>query len=176
MGYWGTRGLRGNSFEEMINMTNKVYQERGLAIIQKIPTPITPIKLDKGRNTITLAYFDKKSTIDYIGAVQGIPICFDAKETNQGRLPLQNIHTHQLEFMEAFKKQGGVAFLLVHCKDKDECYFLTLEILQAYWYEAKNGGRKSIPYSAFEKKYLVENKNGYLVHYLDAINTYLMEG
>lgn len=23
MGYWNTRGLRGSSFEEMINMTNK---------------------------------------------------------------------------------------------------------------------------------------------------------
>lgn len=75
MGYWNTRGLRGSSFEEMINMTNKVYREKNLAIIQKVPTPITPMKLDKSKGVITLAYFDQKSTIDYIGAAQGIPIC-----------------------------------------------------------------------------------------------------
>ena len=28
MGYWNTRGLRGSSFEEMINMTNKVYRRK----------------------------------------------------------------------------------------------------------------------------------------------------
>ena len=60
MGYWNSRGLRGSSFEEMINITNNVYKERGLAIIQKIPTPITPINLDKGKNVITLAYFETK--------------------------------------------------------------------------------------------------------------------
>ena len=96
MGYWNTRGLRGSSFEEMINMTNKVYREKNLAIIQKVPTPITPMKLDKSKGVITLAYFDQKSTIDYIGAAQGIPSCFDAKETHQGRLPLQNVQQHQV--------------------------------------------------------------------------------
>lgn len=175
MGYWNSRGLRGSSFEEMINMTNNVYKERGLAIIQKIPTPITPINLDKGKNVITLAYFDQKSTIDYIGAAQGVPICFDAKETRQGRLPLQNIHSHQVDFMKQFQKQGGVAFLLVHCADADEYYFLPFDVMEKYWRAAQNGGRKSIPYAAFEKKYLVHNKNGCPVHYLEAINTYLSE-
>ena len=147
MGYWNTRGLRGSSFEEMINMTNKVYREKNLAIIQKVPTPITPMKLDKSKGVITLAYFDQKSTIDYIGAAQGIPICFDAKETHQGRLPLQNVHQHQVEFMEDFQKQGGISFLLVNCKDADECYFLPLKVLKEYWNNAQKGGRKSIPYN-----------------------------
>ena len=48
--------------------------------MQKIPTPITPVKMDKEHRQITLAYFDQRSTVDYIGAVQGIPVCFDAKE------------------------------------------------------------------------------------------------
>ena len=43
----------------------------GLALIQKIPTPITPVRIDKEHRHITLAYFDKISTVDYIGAVQG---------------------------------------------------------------------------------------------------------
>ena len=173
MGYWNSRGLRGSGFEELINMTNEVYRQRGLAIIQKIPTPITPIKLDKSKGVITLAYFDQKSTVDYIGAAQGIPICFDAKQTAQGRLPLQNIHHHQLDFMSEFQKNEGIAFLLVNFSDKDESYFLPFEVLEKFYLEAKNGGRKSIPYSAFEKKYQVFNKNGFPIHYLEAINVYL---
>jgi len=31
----------------MVNRTNEKYAEAGLALIQKIPTPITPIKMDK---------------------------------------------------------------------------------------------------------------------------------
>ena len=47
MGTWKTRGLRGSTLEELINRTNEKYLEGGLALIQKIPTPITPIKIDK---------------------------------------------------------------------------------------------------------------------------------
>ena len=80
MATWNTRGLRGSTLEDMVNRTNEKYAEAGLALIQKIPTPITPIEIEKSSRHITLAYFDQKSTVDYIGAVQGIPVCFDAKE------------------------------------------------------------------------------------------------
>ena len=71
MGTWKTRGLRGSTLEEFINRTNEAYREKNLALIQKIPTPITPIEIDKSSRHITLAYFDTKSTVDYIGVVQG---------------------------------------------------------------------------------------------------------
>lgn len=71
MATWNSRGLRGSTLEEYINRTNEKYQENGLALIQKIPTPITPITIDKQTRHITLAYFEQKSTVDYIGAVQG---------------------------------------------------------------------------------------------------------
>ena len=47
MGTWSSRGLRGFMLEELINRSNEQYLEKGLALIQKIPTPITPIKIDK---------------------------------------------------------------------------------------------------------------------------------
>ena len=78
MATWNSRGLRGSTLEELVNVTNERYAEAGLALIQKIPTPIKPIQIDKESRHITLAYFDQKSTVDYIGAVQGIPVCFDA--------------------------------------------------------------------------------------------------
>ena len=58
MATWNTRGLRGSTLEELINRTNEVYLEKGLALIQKVPTPITPIKIDKEHGHITLAYYE----------------------------------------------------------------------------------------------------------------------
>ena len=80
MATWNSRGLRGSTLEDMINNTNEYYRQKNLALVQKIPTPITPIKIDKDSSQITLAYFEKDSTVDYIGVVQGVPVCFDAKE------------------------------------------------------------------------------------------------
>ena len=153
MATWKTRGLRGSVLEDMINRTNDKYDELGLALVQKIPTPITPINIDKENRHITLAYFDQKSTVDYIGTVQGIPVCFDAKECAVDTFPLQNIHEHQMAFMEEFQEQRGLSFLLVHFSTVDEYYLLPFETLKAYWENAAKGGRKSIPYDAFDKKY-----------------------
>ena len=114
MATWNSRGLRGSTLEEFVNHTNERYMERGLALIQKIPTPITPVKIDRESRHITLAYFDKDSTVDYIVAVQGIPVCFDAKECSADPFPLQNIHAHQMDFLERFEQQGGISFLLIY--------------------------------------------------------------
>lgn len=173
MGYFNTRGLRGSYFEELINLTNNVYKEKNLAIIQKIPTPITPVKFDKNNKTISLAYFNEKSTVDYIGVVQGIAVCFDAKETSKNFLPLKNIHTHQLEFMENFEKQNGVAFLLIYFKLKEKYFYLPYKMLKEFYQKSQNGGRKSIPFEFFLSQYEVMQKGNFYIHYLEALNTYL---
>ncbi len=173
MGYWNTRGLRGNELEEQINVTNELFLEKGLAVVQKVPTPIKPIRIDQEKRVITLAYFDQKSTVDYIGVVQGISICFDAKETTKDLLPISNIHTHQVNFMNAFYKQGGEAFLIVYFKKYGEYYFLPIETLDRYYQAALNGGRKSIPYAAFEKQYLIPVEGGIYLNYLKALDYYL---
>ena len=129
MGTWNTRGLRGSALEELVNRTNDQYAKRGLALIQKIPTPITPVRIDKEHRHITLAYFEQKSTVDYIGAVQGIPVCFDAKECAVNTFPLANVHPHQIQFMKDFEKQGGVSFLLIFFNHLDRLYYLRLEKL-----------------------------------------------
>lgn len=176
MAYWNTRGLRGSAFEEMIDTTNKLYAQKNLAIIQKIPTPITPVAVDNKARTITSAYFEKKSTVDFIGVAQGLAICFDAKETRQVNLPLRNIHSHQIEFMENFEKQKGISFLLVHFTTKGEIFLLPGHELKKHYQNAANGGRKSIAYKDFDKALIVPNSGGFPVHYLVAVNAYLMRG
>lgn len=173
MAYWNSRGLRGSALEEIINFTNEYYRKRGLALFQKVPTPITPVQVDNEKHAITLAYFEKESTVDYIGVVQGIPVCFDAKETAQNFLPLRNIHEHQLLFMEDFRRQRGLAFLLVSFTARGEYFLLPVEELRRYWDGAAQGGRKSIPYEAFSQDYRIFLQNGGVLHYLEAAALYL---
>ncbi|MCQ2506437.1 MAG: Holliday junction resolvase RecU [Lachnospiraceae bacterium] len=166
MGTLKSRGLRGSILEEMINNTNEYLQEEGLALIQKIPTPITPVQMDEHRH-ITLAYFDKKSTVDYIGVVQGIPVCFDAKECAFDRFALQNIHEHQVRFMSDFEKQGGVSFFLIYFSEKELYYYLPFRNFFPFWDRMQQGGRKSFLFSELDEKYVIEgpctNRIPYLV-------------
>ena len=161
MALWNSRGLRGSQLEESINLTNEKYREGGLALIQKIPTPITPIEMDKSHGHITLAYFDKKSTVDYIGAVQGVPVCFDAKECATETFALQNVHEHQVVFMRDFERQQGVAFFLIYFKSLDRYYYLRLCELEPFWKRAEEGGRKSFRTDELDEGYFFDGKNGW---------------
>lgn len=169
MGIWNGRGLRGSTLEELINRTNEIYGERKLALIQKIPTPITPVQLDSGTGRITLAYFDQQSTVDYIGAVQGVPVCFDAKECAKDTFPLANVHEHQVEFMRAFEEQGGVAFLIISYTQKREMYYLPFRNLSWFWDRMKDGGRKSFTFEELDKTWKIESKGAIFVHYLEPL-------
>ena len=175
MATWKSRGLRGSTLEDLINRTNEKYLDNKLALIKKIQTPITPIKMDKEHKHITLAYFEQKSTVDYIGAVQGIPVCFDAKECATDTFALQNIHAHQVKFMEDFENQGGVSFFLIFYTGKDIFYYLPFEYLKLFWDRAQNGGRKSFRFDELNPEYILPKKNGILVPYLDMIQKDLDE-
>lgn len=167
---WNSRGLRGSMLEEMINLTNSKYREKRLALIQKVPTPITPINIDKENRHITLAYFEQKSTVDYIGVVQGVPVCFDAKECAVDTFSMNNVHEHQIEFMKEFEAQSGIAFLLIYYKKQDVYYYLTFERLYEFWNRAVNGGRKSFRYDELDSSYQIKVQGGGCIHYLEAIN------
>lgn len=155
--------------EDMINRTNEKYAEGGLALIQKIPTPITPIKIDKENHHITLAYFDQKSTVDYIGAVQGIPVCFDAKECHTDTFPLANIHAHQIAFMENFEKQKGISFILISYTKREEFYYLRFSLLKKFWQRKEAGGRKSFRYEELDPRFFLQYSGGILIPYLEGI-------
>ena len=146
------RGLRGSVLEDMINRTIADYRVKNLALIQKIPTPIVPTKMDK-EGHITLAYFDKKSTVDYIGVVQEIPVCFDAKECKVDTFPLSNIHKHQYEFMEDFEKQGGISFILIYFSKDLLAYYLTFSELKEHW-----NNKSDLSIKSLNKKYIINMK------------------
>ena len=169
MGTWNTRGLRGSALEDIINRSNDSYREKKLALIQKVPTPITPISIDKESRHITLAYFDQKSTVDYIGAVQGIPVCFDAKECAVETFPLHNIHPHQIAFMREFEEQGGISFIILSYTVKNEIYYLPFDEILRFWTRMEEGGRKSFTYEEVDKSWQIRSCRDIFVHYLDMI-------
>ena len=169
MGTWNSRGLRGSTLEDFINLSNDKYLQENLALIQKIPTPIKPLKIDQQTRHITLAYFDQKSTVDYIGVVQGIPVCFDAKECATDTFPLQNIHPHQIAFMENFEKQNGISFIILYFSKYNEFYYLPFSDIIKFWKRAQNGGRKSFTYEEVNKNFQIHSSQGVMIHYLEAL-------
>ena len=159
-------GLRGSTLETLINMAAASYREDRLALVQKIPTPITPMEIEKESRHITLAYFDQKSTVDYIGVVQGIPVCFDAKECKLDTVPLANIHEHQMQFMEEFEEQQGIAFFILLLTHREELFYIPFRIMKRFWDRAQAGGRKSFTYEELEGCYRIRPKEGNPVPFL----------
>lgn len=167
---WKSRGLRGSFFEELINETNEYYRDNGIALVHKIPTPITPIDIDKETKHITLAYFDQVSTVDYVGVAQGVPICFDCKECVADTFPLQNVHAHQVKYMKDFEAQGGIAFLLIYYTKRDIIYYMNYPEL-AYFYERQeNGGRKSIRFDELNGANFHKKSDNLYINYLEYVN------
>ena len=175
MGTWNSRGLRGSVLEDMVNYTIERLMSSNLAVLQKIPTPITPIEIDKATRHITLAYFDQKSTVDYIGVVQGIPVCFDAKESKIDTVPLANVHEHQMAFMDDFEKQDGIAFFILLLTHRDELFYIPYRTMKRYWDRAEAGGRKSFRMDELDMNWVLPKKPGILVPYLEMINRDLSE-
>lgn len=166
---WNSRGLRGSTLEDLLNQTNEKYARNHLALIQKIPTPITPIQIDKETRHITLAYFEQKSTVDYIGVVQGIPVCFDAKECHADAFPLANIHEHQIKFMEQWVNQDGIAFILIYYTHKEAYYYLRFEELAGFWNRGQKGGRKSFRLEELDERFWLPEVSGVFIPYLQPL-------
>ena len=174
MATWDSRGLRGSQFETVINQANEKYRELRLGLVQKIPTPIKPVEIDDNRH-ITLAYFEKKSTVDYIGVVQSFPICFDAKECASASFALSNVHEHQFNFMADFEAQGGISFLLIHFTGADKYYYMTFFELKKYYEGAQKGEKKSVSMDELRPEFFITEKLGVPLHYLEGVNLDIQE-
>lgn len=160
---------RGDVFEEMINISNISYEHKGVALVQKIATPMKPIR---NGERIVSAYYEEKSTLDFIGIHKGVPIAFDAKETREEtRFPLSNIQPHQVKFMKKWVKHGGKAFLLIHFYNLDKVFRLEYKCIDEFWTEyEKNRGKRgfgSIPLKYFQENCKeITSSDGVILNYL----------
>lgn len=168
---------RGRQLETELKTTNEYYNSQGRAKIQKIPIPVKVLNLNSETGKITNAFYEQKSTVDYIGTYQGRTIVFDAKETKvETRFDLKNIKQHQYQYLKDQHQCGAIAFLLVRFKKKDETYYLPFKLLDKYMIQQHQGGRKSIPYEEIAKdKYRLEANGLVLLDYLNIVDEVMID-
>lgn len=171
MTVWRSRGHRGDALEELILLTIEYYRVHKLARIDKVSIPIKVIEIDQ-RGIITRAFFEKKSTVDFHGIIQGVGVAFDVKETQLKSLPFKNIHAHQIEFMADINEQKGLAFLIVHFIFCDEYYLLPYEIIDAF---VTKNHRQSIPYKEMLPEYQIPRPINGILNFLPILNTYVSD-
>lgn len=160
-------GKRGMALENMVELSNKTYKNKGMALIDKVPTPWV-VNRNKRTGKVFNAFPQKKGTVDFVGVSHGRSIAFEAKSTKQRtRFDLSNIQQHQVDYLLKHQDQGGISFFIIRFDKYDEVYYLTIDQLIGWWDNQFKGGRKSIPYDWFvENVDLIKSKNGVLLDYL----------
>ena len=164
------QGKRGMKLENIIAYANDNYKQRGIARIDKIPTPT--VVTGKSGNRINSGFYSQKSTVDYTGVLLGGQfVAFDCKQTSGKRLPLGNISEHQMRYMEDVQRMGGIAFLVIYFQDCDMFFRLGYAKLHDYWIQYnKNPGRRgygSIPLEDMGKP--LGPDTGIVLHYLKGL-------
>jgi recombination protein U len=141
---------RGMDLEKDMNTTNSYYLSEDKAVIHKKPTPVQIVKTDYPKRSaarITEAYFKIPSTTDYNGIYRGKYIDFEAKDCmSKTSFPMKSIHAHQITHLEAIRRHGGIAFLIIRFREFNEVYLVTIEAVKNYTDEHT---RHSIPYEWF---------------------------
>ncbi|SNY19336.1 recombination protein U [Orenia metallireducens] len=165
-------GNRGDWLEEAIEESNNQYILQGLALVQKIATPVKVLNINQTTGRITNGFYEKKSTVDYIGVWNGKPLAFDAKETKvETRFDLSNVKEHQYLFLSSWVANGGLGFLIIHFATKEETYYLPYEVLDQYWQDMLSGGRKSIPYKVVaQEEYRIGSYGLIIIDYLSVLD------
>lgn len=110
MATWNSRGLRGSTLEEFINQTNEQYAQMKLALIQKIPTPITPVKIERESRHITLAYFVKSVPLTISAPSREFLFALMRKNVRRIRSPLQMSMSIRLNSCRNLKSRGALLF------------------------------------------------------------------
>ena len=88
--------------------------------------------------------------------------------------PLQNIHEHQVKFMQAMEEQNGIAFILLYYTHRHEAYYVPLSDIVYFWNRGQNGGRKSFTYDEIDKTLQIPIKNGVFLHFLEQLQLDLL--
>lgn len=163
--YSRSHANRGAGLEQLIDMTNKQYRNKGVALIDKVPNAWT---VQRAGKKIISAFPQRKTGVDYVGVSHGKAIALEAKTTtNRTSFPLSMLQDHQIEFLQQFEEQGGKSYCIIEFSKLGEIYIAPFGFLNVWIKQAQNGGRKSIPHSEFvEMCDLVKSDKGYVLHYL----------
>lgn len=161
---------KGMLFEKEVQMANKQYQDRGIALVQKISIPWQVIRRGK---QIVSAFPEGKSTLDFRGTVKGgISISFDCKEVEKEErgLPLKNISDHQIEYIRNALSMGEKSFILCYMKILNKRFYIPGAKVIYYWDRWKeNKGRRGFNFIPVEEMQEVKSRSGVILDYLEAL-------
>jgi len=124
------QGGRGMALEKALESQHEAYLWRKIARIDHQHVPAVPVGDGKWAKVIG------KSTVDYVGNAGGRFVAFDAKEEQEGRIPLARLMEHQLEYLLDVERTGGIAFVLVRFFG-ERCYCIPA----AAWRMAEEAAR-----------------------------------
>ncbi|MGL5676824.1 MAG: Holliday junction resolvase RecU [Cellulosilyticaceae bacterium] len=161
---------KGKGFEDEVNLANKVYHNRGIALVQKISTPWQVIR--RGAQIVS-AFPTGKSTLDFRGTVKGgMSISFDCKESEDPNgLPLKHIKEHQIEYMRDALEVGENSFLLCFMKSTSMRYFIPGRVVLDYWDAwQQNKGRKGFNTIRIDDMVSIRSRDGVILDYLAPLN------
>lgn len=150
---------RGKQLELIIDKQNKLYINRNIAYVRKVPTNVRILGTNNRgqvRGNLMRGYF-----CDYVGVYKGRMLEFDAKQTNGKSLSFDNVRANQELALETVHKMGGYAFLIVHFKELNRYFRLAWS---DYSHIKSNTERKSLSLQHFEEyaHEIEEGKNGIL--------------
>lgn len=156
---------KGRTLEELVKRQNDIYRNKDIALVHKISVPW--VVLRKGKKIVS-AFPEGKSTLDFRGVIQGTAIAFDCKETNDNKgLPLANIPSHQIEYIEEATKHGEICFLVVYSSKQNKYYFvLGSVVLAKYQLWILNKGKRGYNHILWENMTEIYKTKGNILDYL----------
>lgn len=133
----------GMSFEKDVTKCCDYYRENMIADIYKRPTPIKVVKMSKTHpGMIEEAYFQEKSTTDFVGIYKGKYIDFECKETIHDSIPYSMIREQQFRHLKTIIEMGGIGFFLVSFKTAQEVYLIDASLILSEVENKKHPGFK----------------------------------
>lgn len=122
----------GKWFERYIDSACEYYKKKGIAVIDKTPEPMKPIR-EYGTKQF-IAAFEKKAQPDYKGILaNGTSIIFEAKHTEKDRIMQSAVTKEQEIYLNQYMNMGAQCYVFVSFSLKELVghKYLSLEELKA---------------------------------------------
>ena len=109
--YDRSRANRGKPFEDLLLFVHESYQQRGRAVVHKVPTEFIPLRDHTGK--VCSVKVERKSCVDYLGRYGPTAVAVEAKHTEDARIRWDRVEDHQADFMDDFCIQPQVVGIVL---------------------------------------------------------------
>jgi recombination protein U len=111
------RGLQskraGEHFENMITASLNWYKDKGVALVEKTPEPMRPLR-PPNRSGQFLACYTKAGQPDFKGTLTGgRAVVFEAKHTDSDKIEYSRLTPEQISSLTLHHELGAATFILV---------------------------------------------------------------